>query len=600
MGVRTVNEIFYQVVDRHSDRVMLYKQTVKWIPISSRELYRDAVGVAHALAGWGIAKGDRVAILSENRPEWATAEFGTLLIGGVVVPIYPTLTSEQCAFVIADSGARIAFVSTVEQFKKLQTIQAGSTLEKIVVMDYIGVPDAIPMHRLMHGGPASRDADFDARALAIAPHDLATIIYTSGTTGAPKGAMLTQGNLASNLVHSLDDYPLGAGDVSLSFLPLSHITARHVDYAMFYRGVTVAYCPKIDQLTTALPEVRPTIFVAVPRVYEKIRARAEALTKSGLKHKIFRWALQLGRQHRQEILAGRRPSSFAWTLANRLVFSEISQAMGGQVKIYISGGAPLGRELAEWFADVGIRIHEGYGLTETSPVIALNTPRAHKLGTVGRPLSNVEARIADDGEILVRAPSVFQGYWNMPEETAAAFTPDGWFKTGDIGNLDAEGFLSVTDRKKDLIKTSGGKFIAPQPIERKLQANQYVGEAIIIGDRRKFPAVVIAPDFTELEPWARELGIRFGSRQDLVRQARVRELFDSVVADANRGLAQFEKLKKVLIVADEFTVADGSLTPTLKLKRRVVEQRYQQAIQQLYSESASGSLEPADVAAGAS
>jgi long-chain acyl-CoA synthetase len=595
--IATINQVFYQVIERRLDQVMLYKQTVKWIPISSRELYRDAVGIARALTSWGIRKGDRVAILSENRPEWATAEFGTLLIGGVIVPIYSTLTAEQSAFMLADSGARVAFVSTVEQLKKLQAAQSRTKLEKIVVMDYIGIPDAVPMHRLMHDGPVERDAVFDAAALAIGPDDLATIIYTSGTTGTPKGAMLTQGNLASNLLYSLDSFPLGVGNVSLSFLPLSHITARHVDYAMLYHGVTVAYCPHIEQLKSALPEVRPTIFVAVPRVYEKIRTQAEVQTKSGIKHKIYQWALRVGRAHRAEILAGKRPASQEWKLANKLVFSKIRQALGGRVTIYISGGAPLGRDLAEWYADVGIRIHEGYGLTETSPVIALNKPDAHKIGTVGKPLPNVQVRIAEDGEILVHGPSVFKGYWNMPAETAAALTSDGWFKTGDIGNLDSDGFLSVTDRKKDLIKTSGGKFIAPQPIERKLQNNQYVGEAIVIGDRHKFPCVVIAPNFAELERWARENGLGVNSRQELIRQEKVRDLFDSIVADINRDLAQFEKLKKVLLVAEEFTVADGSLTPTFKLKRRVVEERYRQHIQQLYDNPASHvePPEPADV-----
>ncbi len=593
--VATVNQVFYQVVDRQLDRVMLYKQTVKWIPISSRELYRDAVGISRSLNAWGIAKGDRVAILSENRPEWPTAEFGTLLFGGVVVPIYPTLTGEQCAYVLNDSGARVAFVSTVDQFKKLQAVRAQTRLEKIVVMDYIGIPDAIPMHRLMHEGPTSRDAEFDARAQAISPDDLATIIYTSGTTGTPKGAMLTQGNLASNLLHSLNDYPLGVGDLSVSFLPLSHITARHVDYAMLYHGVTVAYCPYIEDLRTTLPEVRPTIFVAVPRVYEKIRSQAEVMAKGGFKRKIFDWALRVGRAHRDEILAGKRPASADWKLADKLVFSKIRQALGGRVKIYISGGAPLGRDLAEWYANAGIRIHEGYGLTETSPVIALNKPNAHRIGTVGRPLPNVEVRIAEDGEILTRGPSVFKGYWNMPQETGAAFTPDGWFRTGDVGTLDADRFLTVTDRKKDLIKTSGGKFIAPQPIERKLQSNVYVSEAIVIGDRRKFPSVIIAPNFTELERFAREQGLGFQSREQLVADPKVRELFDGIVADANSGLAQFEKLKKVLIVSDAFTVADGSLTPTLKLKRRVVEERYRQRIQQLYENSKS--TETADLAA---
>ncbi len=410
MSIATVNQLFYRVVERQLDRVLQYKQTVKWIPISSRELYRDVVGVSRALASWGISKGDRVAILSENRPEWLTAEFATLLLGGVVVPIYSTLTAEQSSYVLNNSGARIAFVSTVEQFNKLQAVRSLTRLEKIVVMDYIGIPEGIPMHRLMHEGAVARDAEFDARALAIASDDLATVIYTSGTTGTPKGAMLTQGNLASNLLHSLDSYDMGPGDVSLSFLPLSHITARHVDYAMLYHGVTVAYVPYIDQLREAMPEVRPTIFVAVPRVYEKIRFQAEVLTKSGFKHKIYEWALRVGRAHRDEILAGKRPSAADWKLADKLVFSKIRAALGGRVKIYISGGAPLGRDLAEWYADVGIRIHEGYGLTETSPVIALNKPNAHKIGTVGKPLPNVEVRIADDGEILTRGPSVFKGY----------------------------------------------------------------------------------------------------------------------------------------------------------------------------------------------
>jgi long-chain acyl-CoA synthetase len=315
-----------------------------------------------------------------------------------------------------------------------------------------------------------------------------------------------------------------------------------------------------------------------------------------MKHKVYQWALRVGRAHRDEILAGKRPTSPDWKLADRFVFSKIRQALGGRVKIYISGGAPLGRDLAEWYANVGIRIHEGYGLTETSPVIALNKPNAHKIGTVGRPLRNVDVRIADDGEILVHGPSVFKGYWNMPAETAAALTPDGWFKTGDIGNLDADGFLSVTDRKKDLIKTSGGKFIAPQPIERKLQSNLYVGEAIVIGDRFKFPSVVIAPNFAELERWARENGLGFRSREDLIGHGKVRELFDGIVAEVNRDLAQFEKLKKVLLVADEFSVADGSLTPTLKLKRRVVEERYRRHIQRLY-EDPNNSTATADVAA---
>ena len=584
--LNTINDLFYRIVGRESARVMMYKQTVRWIPISSRELYRDVVGVAKTLAEWGIRKGDRVAILSENRPEWATAEFGTLLLGAVVVPIYPTLTPDQTAYMLKDSGARVAFVSTAEQFKKIQSVRAQTALDQVIVMDYIGMPEGVPMHRMMHNGPPQGDADFDAHAREIQPDDLATIIYTSGTTGTPKGAMLTHGNLASNVLVSLEGFPLAEQDINLSFLPLSHITARHVDYAMLYHGVTVAYCPFIDELPTALKEVRPTVMVAVPRVLEKVQRQTQLATKAGMKHTIYVKAMRVGRANRDLVLAGQTPDSMEWKVADRLVFSKVRKALGGRVKVFISGGAPLGRDLAEWYADIGIRIHEGYGLTETSPVIAVNKPAAHKIGTVGRPLPNVEVRIADDGEILVRGPSVFKGYWNLPEETARALEPDGWFHTGDIGHLDEEGYLSVTDRKKELVKTSGGKFIAPAPIEQKLKSNPLVGEAIVIGDKRKFPSVIVAPNFAELEPWARSAGITSIDRTTLITDGRVRKLYDDIVDRLNAELAQFEKIKRVLLVPDEFTIANGALTPTMKIKRRVIEDRYQPQIQKLYADEA--------------
>ena len=302
------------------------------------------------------------------------------------------------------------------------------------------------------------------------------------------------------------------------------------------------------------------------------------------KRAIYRWALSVGRAHQPEILAGKRPTSLAWKLANKLVFSPVHAGMGGRAQVFISGGAPLGRELADWYATVGIRIHEGYGLTETSPVIAVNTPRAHKLGTVGKPLSNVEVRIAEDGEILVRGPSVFRGYWNRPEETEKAFLGD-WFKTGDIGKIDEDGFLSVTDRKKDLIKTSGGKFIAPQPIENSLKLNALVGAAAILGEKRKFPAVIISPYFPLLEDWARTNRIAFSSRQELIAHPKVHALYEGIVGDANQNLARFEKLKKVLLVPDEFTSENGILTPTLKLRRRAIEDRYRPLIDAMYAQA---------------
>jgi long-chain acyl-CoA synthetase len=584
MSISTVNELFYRVVERNSPRVMLHRSKIRWLPISSWDLYCNVVSIARALEEWGIKPGDRVAILSENRPGWQTSEFATLLIGGIVVPIYPTLTPEQTSYLLRDSGARAIFVSTAEQYRKIVAIREQTALEKIVVMDPIGVAGVTQIASLIQERPAARDAAFDARALAAKPDDVATIIYTSGTTGTPKGAMLTHGNLASNVVYSLRDFPVGNDDVALSFLPLSHITARHVDYVMLYHGVTVAYCPFIEDLPRALRQVRPTILVSVPRVLEKIQKQVQLQTKAGWKHAVYKWSLRVGRWHRRDILRGKWPVSLPWRVADRLVFSKVRKALGGRVQIFISGGAPLGRDLAAWYADIGIRIFEGYGLTETSPVIAVNKPHAHKLGTVGRPLENLEVRIADDGEIMVRGPSVFVGYWQLPQETAAALEPDGWFHTGDVGNIDEDGFLSVTDRKKDLLKTSGGKFIAPQPIEQKLKNNPYVAEAIVIGDKRKFPSVVIAPNFVQLESWAAENGVAYGSREQLLRDERVRTLFESVMAETNMGLARFEKLKKFILVADEFSVADGSLTPTMKLKRRVIEDRYRRQIQQLYAE----------------
>ena len=582
MSIATLNDIFYAVIDRDHPRVMMHRQAIQWVPISARELYRNVAGVARALANWGIAKGDRVAILSENRPEWTTADFACQLLGAVSVPIYSTLTAEQTAFILQDAGCRIAFLSSELQLRKVQSIQAQTAVEKLVVMDPVETAHAFSMADLMHEGPQSRDPELDARAFSIVSNDLATIIYTSGTTGVSKGVMLSHGNLASNIEYSLKGFDFVGDQVSLSFLPLSHVTARHVDFALLFNGVTLAYCPFVDQLAQALLEVRPTTFVSVPRVYEKIHAQVELKARAFPKSLIFRWALSQGRAHQAEVLAGRTPGSPLWNLANKLVFSKVREGMGRRGQVFVSGGAPLGRELAEWFALVGIRIHEGYGLTETSPVIAVNTPLAHKLGTVGKPLANVEVKIAADGEILVRGPSVFKSYWKRPEETANAFV-DGWFKTGDIGNLDSDGFLSVTDRKKDLIKTSGGKFIAPQPIENSLKHNAMVAEAIVVGDRRKFPAVLISPYFPLLEDWARNNQVPFASRADLVANPKVQALYDGIIDDLNQNLARFEKLKKAILIPDEFSPQDGTLTPTMKVRRRAVEERYRSLIDDVYA-----------------
>jgi long-chain acyl-CoA synthetase len=596
MSITTLNDIFFAAVERDLDRIMLYRDPLhdagKWLPISSREFGQNVARTAHALHTWGVRPGDRIAILSENRPEWPIADIASLLLGAVTVPLYTTLTADQTAFSLNDSGCRAIFVSSDQHLHKIVSILPQTKLEKIIVMDSVEfagdlapfASQCIAMNQMTSQGPENLAAEIEAQARAIGPDALATIVYTSGTTGTSKGAMLTHGNIASNISYSLQGFDMRPGLISISFLPLCHITARHVDFAMIYHGVTLAYCPFLDHLPASLLEVQPSVFVAVPRVYEKIYAQAELKAKGLSKRAIYDWAVSVGQDHKPEILAGKTPTSRSWKLANRLVFSKIREGMGGRIETFISGGAPLGRELAEWYAKMDIRIHEGYGLTETSPVIAVNTPVNHRIGTVGKILSNLEVRIAEDGEILVKGPSVFKGYWNRPEETKAALV-DGWFKTGDIGNIDADGYLSVTDRKKDLIKTSGGKFIAPQPIENSLKLNPLVGVAAILGDKRKFASVLVSPNFGPLEEWARENNVGFESRAKLVANPKVQALYEGIVEDINQNLARFEKLKRVMLVADEFTIDNGVLTPTMKLKRKVIEERYKKQIDDLYAQA---------------
>ncbi len=562
---------------------MTYREGSNWISISSQELYRRVVATARALRIWGVNKGDRVAILSENRPEWAIADFAALAIGAVVVPIYTTLTSEQIAFLLRDSGTKILFLSSRAHLQKFEPIRNQTSVERVVMMDDVEPSLADPMRAIMDDGPTDRDPQFDALAKSVRPDDLASLVYTSGTTGNSKGAMISHGNMASNLSFSLEGFPLDEGQERLiSFLPLSHITARHLDYAMLSRGVMIAYCPNVDMITAMMREIRPTVFVAVPRVYEKVASTVKAKAAEGLKQKVYRWAMKVGAEHQAEVLVGKTPTAFSWKLANKLLFAKVREGMGGAVKYFISGGAPLGRELAEWYARIGIRIHEGYGLTETSPVIALNNPTHHRLGSVGTILSNLEVKIASDGEILVRGPSVFKGYWNLPAETSQAFEGE-WFKTGDVGNLDAEGYLAITDRKKDLIKTSGGKFIAPQPIEGSLKVNPLVAEAAMVGEKRRFPAVMILPNFALLEEWARKNNVEFESRDHLVAHPRVVECYTQIVEQVNGNLAQYEKMKKLIILPIEISVADGTMTASMKLRRRHLEAKFHDRIEAMYA-----------------
>ena len=592
MNLRTLNDVFFTLVKHNSDRVMLTREGDTWRTISARQLQSWVYATARQLQAWGIHKGDRVVLLSENRPEWAIADFACLMLGAVDVPIYATQTSEQCLFVLQNSEARVAFVSTRKLYEKIAAVREQTKLEYIVLMDDAPeITDAVPMQSFLRNAPQGNDPEIENIGQLIEPDDLATLIYTSGTTGTPKGVMLTHGNIASNLNVSLDMYEFDKDDLCISFLPLSHVTARHLDYALFNAGVPLAYCPVVDDLPRAMREVHPTLIVAVPRVYEKVYNQVQNKSH-GIKRKLIQWALSVGAANRETILRGETPKSFSWKLANKLVFSKVREGLGGRASIFVSGGAPLGKEIATWYADIGIRIHEGYGLTETSPVIALNNPINHRLGTVGKPMPNVEVKIAGDGELLVRGPSVFKGYFRMPEETAAVFD-DGWFKTGDIAHIDQDGYLSITDRKKDLIKTSGGKFIAPQPIENSLKVNEFVSEAALLGDGRRFPAVLIIPSFDDLEAWARHHGVKFSSRKELVKSHQVQSLYQGIVDELNNNLAQFEKLKKVLVAPAELSIADGTLTPSMKLRRRHLTDRYKKEIDALYTESESHQRTPA-------
>jgi long-chain acyl-CoA synthetase len=589
--ISTINDLFCRVTAAADPHAVLWQDEFgQWQPISSDQIYQRVRALGESLLGWGAKKGDRIAIVAENRWEWAVTDFATLAIGAADVPIYPTLTGEQIAALVSDAGCRIAFVSTRQQFDKLNSVRAQTQLERIVIMDAPAPEGAIAFNSLLEGADArgtQHDPTFDALVRSVEPKDLATLIYTSGTTGEPKGVALTHGNIASNQSYAACDFSFDSTDACISFLPLSHITARALDYVMYYSGAQVAYCSHFDKLPQAMREIRPTVIVGVPRVYEKIRQEVERRASlSPVKKRLLAWALGIGYRHADTVYDGRKPSSPLWNLAAKLVFSKVREAFGGRVRIFVSGGAPLGIDTARWFAGAGIALWEGYGLTETSPLIALNTPLRHRMGAAGYPMPNIELKLAKDGELLVRGPSVFTGYWHKPEADAECFDAEGWFRTGDIGRFDADGFLFITDRKKELLKTSGGKMVAPQPIENKLKNNQLVAHAALVGDKHKFISALIAPNFVALEEWARQQGIESKSRAELVADSRVIALYGQIVREVNGTLANFETLKRFRVVAEEWTQETGELTPSMKLKRRVLTSRYATEIAELYEDEA--------------
>ncbi len=596
--ISTVNGIFQRIVAASNPRAVLWQdEQGRWQPISSDQIYQRVRALATAFLGWGARKGDRIALIGENRWEWAVTDFAVLAIGAADVPIYPTLTAEQVPALVRDAGCRIAVVSTRQQFDKLESVRAQTSLEHIGMMDSPAAAGAVAMSELLAGADArggQRDPVFDALARAVEPKDLATLIYTSGTTGEPKGVALTHGNIAANQNHTAVDFNFDSTDACISFLPLSHITARALDYVMYNAGAQVAYCSQFDKLPQAMREVRPTVIVGVPRVFEKIRQEVERQASlSPVKKRLLAWSVALGSRHGDVVYDGRRPSSPLWKLADRLIYSKVRAAFGGRVRTFISGGAPLGLDTARWFAAVGIALWEGYGLTETSPVISLNTPLHHRMGSAGWPLPNVELKLADDGELLVRGPSVFAGYWQKPAENIECFDVEGWFRTGDIAHIDGDGFLFITDRKKELLKTSGGKLVAPQPIENKLKNNSLVAQAALVGDKHKFISALIAPNFAALEPWARQQGIAATSRAELAADPRVIALYGEIVRQVNADLANFETLKRFRVVSEEWTQETGELTPSMKLKRRVINDRYAAVIAALYADEATARAESA-------
>jgi long-chain acyl-CoA synthetase len=584
IDVQTVNDIFEIATSRGDETVAMWNNRGSWEPISSKMLYGRVRAVVQKLQSWGIQRGDRIALIGENRWEWAVTDFAALAMGAVDVPMYQTLTPDQIGFMLRNSGARAVFVSTKDQYEKV--VKAGEipSLEHIVVFDNGDLPNAVNFASLVENSSEleAHDPAFDALVKQTKPEDLASIIYTSGTTGDPKGVMLTHGNMGSNLRHSTDGFHIRKGDKSISFLPLSHVTARHLDYALYGLKAVIAYVPSFNDLPKAMKALKPEIFLAVPRVYEKIRQAVEHKS-TGFKKAILKWALARGKANRKALIAGRTPGSPFWKLAHKLVYSKIAEAFGGNARIFIAGGAPLGMDTINWFLDAGIRIMEGYGLTETSPVISRNTFESYRAGTVGVMVPNIETRIAEDGELEVHGPGVFKAYWQNDEATREAFTADGWFKTGDIGKIE-DGFLSITDRKKELIKTSGGKFVAPAPIENRLKSNTLVGQAALIGDQKKFISVLISPNFEALKTWAGANGVTATDNESLVKDAKVNAEYKSIVKQANSSLAHFEAIKRIGIVPEEWSVETSELTPSMKLKRRIILDKYKDRIAAFYKE----------------
>jgi long-chain acyl-CoA synthetase len=593
---RTLVEVLERAVSNHRRPDALnYKRGDKWVPISSDDMLTRIRRIAAGLHLLGVGRGDRVAILSESRAEWTLMDGGCMFAGAIDVPIYPTLTASQVAYILKDSGARVLAINSTEKLAQLSdTFTNNPRLEQVIVFDDGGgTQNAITLTELEKRGEGLLKENptlIDRLAHEIAADDLATIIYTSGTTGEPKGVMLQHSNLVSNLIDSAGHFSFGEADSVLSVLPLSHIFERTAMYMYIYNGMAVYYGESLDLIGPNLREVSPTIFVGVPRIFEKILARVKdkSVERGKLNVILLNWAITVAREHarltvnRQSIP---EPLELKHRVADKLIFRKLRDALGGRIRLLISGGAALPEDLGYIFLGAGLPIVQGYGLTETSPVITAGRLEDNRIGTVGKPIRNVEVRIASDGEIETRGPNVMLGYYNKPAETAAVITEDGWFKTGDIGTLDEDGFLRITDRKKELFKTSGGKYIAPQPIEQMIKGSLFVNQVVLIGNGRKFPAALIVPDWERLDSYTELKGIKVSSRKELCQHPRIIDLFERQIASLTTGLSQYERVKKIALLEHELTIEGGELTPTMKVKRRVIDEKYRDVIDRLYADA---------------
>ncbi len=593
MAYRTLTEKLLDVVSRlPNERAAMLRVNGCWEPTSSAEFLRRTAGLSNALEQLEVKPGDRVGLFAPNRPEWHIADFAILGLGAADVPIYFNESPERIVYILNHCAAEVVIVAGEMQSRRL--LECRSQLRFVKHIICVDAPadlgeDVLRYEKLAAATGDDVVAEYRLRAARVTSDQLATIIYTSGTTGEPKGVMLTHNNLSYNEETSAEPYHMTAADTAVSFLPLSHVYERVMAYAYLFHGVPVAYVERMDDLPEALLEVHPTLAAAVPRVFEKMYANTmqKGHQNTGLKRRLFDWAMRVARDAVRWRAYGEQASAILklrWGIADRIVFSKIREGIGGSFRAFISGGGPLSPELAEFFWAVGVPVYQGYGLTETSPVVSANYPGQNKVGTVGRPITHVSVRIAEDGEIFVHGPCVMKGYYLKPDATAAVISADGWLATGDIGHLDADGYLHITDRKKDMFKTAAGKFVAPQPIENQLKSSPLVLNAVLVGDKHKFISALIVPNFATVEAAARAQGRTFASREQLAADPWVHDLIGGEVARVNSRLAQYETIKRFALLDHDFTFDGGQLTYTLKLKRRVIEQRYAKIIEGLYAD----------------